>query len=176
MNFIQFPEVNALISTRQSIFSDEKAYTRTRCIELVFVFWSSKEMIIHPGTYKNCAIVRSANTFGYHQSPSTQPLLSNSLPIYEMDFHTTSTPDTGSYRKHSPHKSIQYKSLPMQNIGNSIRHHPKLVIVLGLMLERLEREMSAPLGTMNGHCIRRRNSRGTRRSRRSSHQRRQGRR
>jgi hypothetical protein len=165
-----------LISTRQSICSDEKAYTRTRCIELVLVFWSSKEMIMHPGTYKNCATIRSVNASRYHQSPSTQPLLSNSLPIDEKDFHTTSTPDTGSYRKHSPHNSIQYKSLPLQNIGNSICHHPQLVIVLGFMLERFEREMSSPLGTMNGHCIRRRNSRGTRSSRRSSHQRRQGRR
>jgi hypothetical protein len=148
-----------------------------RCIELVLVFWSSKEMIIHPGTYKNCANVRSVNTSGYRQSPSTPLSLSSSLPIYEKDSHTASTPDKGSYRERPLQKTLQYKSLSLQNIGNSIGHHPKLVIVFRFRLGRFEREMSASLGTMNGHRIhriRRSNSRCTRRSRRSSHQCRQG--
>ncbi len=35
--------------------SFRRSYTLTRCIELVFVLESSKEMTIHPGTYRNCA-------------------------------------------------------------------------------------------------------------------------
>ena len=136
-------------------------YTRTRCIELVLVFWSSKEMIIHPGTYKNCANVRTINTTEYHQFPGKQPSLSNSLPVDAMDSHTTSMPDKDCYHERPPQKTLQNKPLPLQDIRNSIGRHPNVVIVLGFMLEGFEREMSAPLGTMNGHCIRGSNSRGT---------------
>jgi hypothetical protein len=126
-------------------------------------------MIMHPGTYRNCANVSNVDASEYHQFPSKQPSLSNSLPIDEKDSHTTSMLDKDSYHKRTPQKNIQNKSLPLQDIGNPIRHHPKMVIVLGFMLEWFEREMSAPLGTMNRHGIRRRNPRCTRRSRRSSH-------
>jgi hypothetical protein len=62
MDFFQFPEINSLVPKCHERSSTEY-YTLTRCMELVFVLESSKEMTIHPGTYRNCAniSIRSGN-------------------------------------------------------------------------------------------------------------------